>query len=48
MLRFPALSPDAQAYYDGLEEKRFNTFSADYITNILETRARAPPELLRH
>jgi transposase len=75
MLRFLALSPDAQAYYDGLEEKRFNArhhvrkilalaeiypgdsvaraisdglafhaFSADYITNILETRARALPE----
>jgi hypothetical protein len=24
MLRFLALSPDAQAYYDGLEQKRFN------------------------
>jgi hypothetical protein len=75
MLRFLALSPDAQAYYDGLEQKRFNArqhvrkilalaliyppddvaraisdglvfqaFSAEYIANILETRARALPE----
>jgi transposase len=75
MLRFLALSPDAQAYYDGLEQRRLNArnhlrkilalaeiypadavaraisdglafqaFSAEYITNILETRARALPE----
>jgi len=75
MLRFLALSPDAQAYYDGLEQKRINArhhvrkilalaeiyptdevaraiadglafeaFSAEYIANILETRARALPE----
>ena len=75
MLRFLALSPDAAAYYDGLEQRRFNArhhvrkilalaeiyspdlvaraisdglafqaFSAEYITNILETRARALPE----
>jgi transposase len=75
MLRFLALSPDAEAYYDGLEQKRFNArhhvrkilalaeiypaetiaraisdglafedFSAEYIANILETRARALPE----
>ena len=75
MLRFLALSPDAQAYYDGLEQKRFNArqhvrkiwalaeiypaddvaraicdgltfqaFSAEYIANILETRARTLPE----
>jgi hypothetical protein len=75
MLRFLALSPDAQAYYDGLEQKRLNArhhvrrivalaevyplqaiaraisdglafgaFSAEYITNILESRARALPE----
>src|SRR5260370_32050066 len=70
-----ALRPDAAAYYDGLEQRRFNArhhvrkilalaeiysvdavaraisdglafqaFSAEYITNILETRARALPE----
>ena len=70
-----ALSPDAQAYYDGLEQRRLNArhhvrrilalaeiypadavaraisdglafqaFSAEYITNILETRARVLPE----
>jgi len=75
MLRFLALSPDAQAYYDGLEQKRFNArqhvrkilalaeiyppddvaraicdglafqaFSAEYIANILEMRARTLPE----
>jgi transposase len=75
MLRFLALSPDAQAYYDGLEQKRLNArhhvrkilalaeaypadgiaraisdglafeaFSAEYIANILETRARALPQ----
>jgi transposase len=75
MLRFLALSPDAHAYYDGLEQKRFNArqhvrkilalaeiyspddvaraicdglafqaFSAEYIANILETRARTLPE----
>jgi len=71
MMHFLALSPDAAAYYDGLEQRRFNArhhvrkilalaeiypvdavaraisdglafqaFSAEYITNILETRAR--------
>ena len=75
MLRFLALSPDAQAYCDGLERKRLNArhhvrkilaladvypadsiaraisdglafeaFSAEYIANILETRARLLPE----
>jgi transposase len=75
MLRFLALSPDAQAYYDGLAQKRLNArhhvrkilalaevypadsvaraisdglafeaFSAEYIANILETRARLLPE----
>jgi hypothetical protein len=75
ILRFLALSPDAQAYYDGLEQRRMNArnhlrkilalaeiypedavaraisdglafraFSAEYITNILEARARALPE----
>jgi transposase len=75
MLRFLALSPDAQAYHDGLERKRFNArhhvrkilalaevypadsiaraiadglafeaFSAEYIANILEARARMLPE----
>jgi transposase len=75
MLRLLALSPDAQAYYDGIERKRFNArhhvrkilalaeiyppdevaraisdglafeaFSAEYIANILESRARALPE----
>ena len=75
MLRFLALSPDAQAYHDGLERKRFNArhhvrkilalaevypadsiaraiadglafeaFSAEYIANILEARARTLPE----
>jgi transposase len=75
MLNFLALSPDAQAYYDGLEQKRLNArqhvrkilalaeiyprdevaraisdglaylaFSAEYIANILEARARLLPE----
>jgi len=75
MVRFLALSPDAQAYYDGLEQKRLNArhhvrkilalaeiysfdevaraiadglayqaFSAEYIANILEARARLLPE----
>jgi hypothetical protein len=75
MMQFLALSPDAQAYYDGLEQRRINArhhvrkilalaeiyaadamaraisdglafqaFSAEYITNILEARARALPE----
>ena len=75
MMRFLALSPDAQAYLNGLEQKRLNArhhvrrivalaeiyspdamaraisdglafgaFSAEYITNILESRARALPE----
>jgi transposase len=75
LLRFLALSPDAAAYYTGLEERRFNArhhvrkilalaeiysvdlvaraisdglafeaFSAEYISNILETRTRALPE----
>ena len=75
MMRFLSLSPDAAAYYRGLEQRRFNArhhvrkilalaeiypgdavaraisdglafaaFSAEYITNILETRARALPE----
>ena len=75
VLQFLTLSPDAAAYYDGLEQRRFNArhhvrkilalaeiypadamaraisdglafqaFSAEYITNILETRARALPE----
>jgi transposase len=75
MMRFLALTPDAEAYYEGLEQKRFNArqhvrkilalaeiypadsvaraisdglafeaFSAEYITNILEARARALPE----
>ena len=75
MLRFLALSPQAAAYYEGLEQRRFNArhhvrkilalteiygtdavaraiadglafaaFSAEYITNILEVRARALPE----
>ena len=75
MLRFLALSPDAQPYYEGLEHKRLNArqhvrkilalaeiypldevaraisdglafeaFSAEYIANILETRARTLPE----
>jgi hypothetical protein len=75
MMRFFALSPDAQAYWDGLEQKRLNArqhvrkivalaeiypldelaraisdglafqaFSAEYIANILEARARALPE----
>ena len=75
MLRFLTLSPDAKAYYDGLEHRRLNArnhlrkilalaeiyptdavaraisdgisfqaFSAEYITNILEARARALPE----
>jgi transposase len=75
MMHFLALSPDAQAYYDGLEQRRINArnhvrkilalaeiypaeavaraisdglafqaFSAEYITNILEARARALPE----
>jgi transposase len=75
MMNFLALSPDAAAYYDGLEQRRLNArhhvrkilalaetypadaitraisdglafqaFSAEYITNILEARARALPE----
>ena len=75
MMHFLALSPDATAYYVGLEQRRLNArhhvrkilalaeiypadavaraisdglafqaFSAEYITNILETRARALPE----
>ena len=75
LMRFLALSPDAAAYYQGLEQRRFNArhhlrkilalaeiypvdlvaraisdgltfeaFSAEYITNILETRTRALPE----
>jgi hypothetical protein len=75
MMHFLALSPDATAYYDGLEQRRLNArhhvrkilalaeiypadavaraitdglafqaFSAEYITNILETRARVLPE----
>ncbi|MBO0836645.1 MAG: IS21 family transposase [Actinobacteria bacterium] len=75
MLHFLALSPDAHAYWEGLEQKRFNArqhvrkilalsevyppdqlqraisdglafqaFSAEYIANILETRARTLPE----
>lgn len=75
MLRFLALSPDARAYYDGLEQKRLNArhhvrrivalaeiyppeaiaraisdglafgaFSAEYVANILESRARTLPE----
>jgi hypothetical protein len=75
MLRFLALSPDAEAYYAGLEQRRLNArhhvrkivalaeiypvdavaraiadglafeaFSAEYITNILEARARSLPE----
>jgi transposase len=75
ILHFLALSPNAQAYYDGLEQKRLNArhhvrkilalaeiyprddvaraiadglafeaFSAEYIANILEARARTLPE----
>jgi len=75
LVRFLALSPRAQAYYDGLEAKRGNpraharkilalaqihgteavvralddglelqAFSAEYIANILEARARELPE----
>ena len=75
MMHFLALSPDAPAYYEGLEQRRLNArhhvrkilalaeiypadavsrvisdglafraFSAEYITNILETRGRALPE----
>jgi hypothetical protein len=75
MMRFFSITPDAQAYYEGLEQKRFNArqhvrkilalaeiypadsvaraiadgltfeaFSAEYIANILEARARALPE----
>ena len=75
MMHFLALSPDAAAYYEGLEQRRFNArhhvrkilaladiypadavaraisdglafeaFSAEYITNILEVRARTLPE----
>lgn len=75
MMHFLALSPDANAYYAGLEQRRanprhhvrkilalaeiypadavaraiadglaFEAFSAEYITNILEVRARALPE----
>jgi hypothetical protein len=74
-MHFLALSGDAPAYYDGLEQRRLNArqhvrkilalaeiypadavaraitdglafqaFSAEYITNILEARARALPE----
>ncbi len=75
MMQFLALSPDAAAYFEGLDQRRFNArqhvrkilalaeiypadavaraisdglafeaFSAEYITNILEARARALPE----
>jgi len=75
MVHFLALSPDAAAYYNGLEQRRLNArhhvrkilalaeiypadamaraisdglafqaFSAEYIANILETRARVLPE----
>jgi len=75
MMNFLALSPDAAAYYEGLEQRRLNArhhvrkilalaetypadamaraisdglafqaFSAEYITNILEARARALPQ----
>jgi transposase len=75
MMHFLALSPDAAAYFEGLEQRRFNArqhvrkilaladiypadavaraisdglafeaFSAEYITNILEVRARTLPE----
>jgi transposase len=75
LTNFLALSPDAAAYYQGLEQRRFNArhhlrkilalaesyprdevaraitdglafeaFSAEYITNILESRARVLPE----
>ena len=75
MMHFLALSPDAAAYYEGLEQRRFNArhhvrkilaladiypadavaraisdglafeaFSAEYVTNILEVRARTLPE----
>jgi transposase len=75
MMQFLALSPDAAAYFEGLDQRRFNArqhvrkilalaeiypadavaraisdglafeaFSAEYITNILEVRARALPE----
>jgi transposase len=75
MMQFLALSPDAAAYYEGLEQRRFNArhhvrkilalaeiypvdavaraisdglvfqaFSAEYVANIVETRARALPE----
>jgi Integrase core domain len=75
LTNFHALSPDAHAYYVGLEQRRgnprhharkilalaeiyprdevaraitdglaFEAFSAEYITNILETRARHLPE----
>jgi transposase len=75
MLHFLALSANAQAYYDGLEQRRLNArhhvrkilalaeiyprddvaraiadglafeaFSAEYIANILEARARTLPE----
>jgi transposase len=75
MVQFLALSPDAAAYFEGLDQRRFNArqhvrkilalaeiypadavaraisdglafeaFSAEYITNILEARARALPE----
>jgi len=75
LTRFLALSPDAAAYYKGLEQRRanarhhlrkilalaeiysadqvaraitdglaFEAFSAEYVTNILEVRARALPE----
>jgi hypothetical protein len=75
LTNFLALSPDAAAYYQGIEQRRFNArhhlrkilalaeiyspdqvaraisdglafeaFSAEYIANILEARARALPE----
>jgi transposase len=75
LMQFLVLSPDAAAYYEGLEQRRFNArqhvrkilalaeiypadavaraisdglafeaFSAEYVTNILEARARALPE----
>jgi transposase len=75
MMRFLALSPQAAAYYQGLEQRRanarhhlrkivalseiygteavaraltdglhFQAFSSEYITNILEMRARVRPE----
>jgi transposase len=75
LMRFLSLSPKAQAYYDGLEQRRanarhhvrkivalseiygveavaraiedglvFHAFSCEYITNLLEMRARNRPE----